>query len=101
VLKDSRYGPFWGCETWATTRCCGAVGAHPDGTPLGVPAGQKTKQLRIQAHQAFDQLWKDQGMSRKQAYRWMQKKMGLSKDQAHIGNFDDKQCRELIELCDT
>lgn len=99
LLKHGGYGMYWGCETWIETGCKGSMGAHPDGTPLGVPAGKKTKKLRIEAHGAFDQLWKAGGMSRKQAYNWMQKQMGLGEDQAHIGKFNEDQCQELIILC--
>jgi len=47
-LQLSRYGRFYGCETWRQTRCRGAVSAHDDGTPYGPPAptGSPEKERR-------------------------------------------------------
>lgn len=98
IFKPSKYGGFYGCERWRETKCPGAHGAHPDGSPLGTPASQATRRARVQAHAAFDQLWKSKLMSRKGAYRWMQAAMGLSKDDAHIGKFTVEQCFQLRAL---
>ena len=35
-------------------------------------------------------------MSRSSAYRWMQKVMGMSPEEAHIGRFNREQCRTLV-----
>jgi ssDNA-binding Zn-finger/Zn-ribbon topoisomerase 1 len=93
VLRSSKYGLFYGCTDFP--RCKAAHGAHEDGRPLGVPANKQTKRARIRAHEVFDQLWKDRHMSRSEAYSWMQKAMGLSEGDAHIGRFTEDQCDEL------
>jgi len=96
-LKNSKYGKFSGCENYP--QCQATHGAHPDGRPLGIPANQETKQWRINAHKAFDKLWKcKKGITRKQAYAWLQEKMNLTSDEAHIGKFNIKQCKQLISL---
>lgn len=95
VQRSSRFGPFWGCSTFPT--CRGTHGAHPDGTPLGTPANAETKVARIRAHDAFDTLWQTK-KERRDAYHWMRKAMGMSKDQAHIGRFNIEQCSRLVEL---
>lgn len=101
VLRQSKYGPFYGCADYPD--CRAAHGCHPDGRPLGKPANKETKQARIVAHEAFDKLWKppegkEKGrMKRKEAYRWMQTALGMTKDEAHIGNFDKEQCARLVE----
>ncbi len=87
---------FWSCSKWPDCECC--HGAHPDGKPFGVPADDETKKLRIAAHEVFDQLWKSRGMRRGDAYRCMQRMMGMTEDQAHIGMFNADQCRRLIGL---
>lgn len=88
---------FWGCSQWP--QCDGTHGAHEDGRPLGRPADKETKQWRMKAHKAFDQLWKTGIVQpRRMAYRWMQDAMGLTAEQAHIGMFDKAQCQELIRL---
>ena len=80
--------------------CRGAHGAHPDGTPLGVPANKRTKDARIQAHNAFDKLWKGPGasMSRTAAYMEMQDLMGMTPQEAHIGRFSFEECWKLMDL---
>lgn len=97
VLRDSKYGPFYSCARYP--KCTGSHGAHPDGTPLGKPADKATKAARIVAHAAFDLLWqpKDAPYSRGAAYFEMRTMMGLSEEEAHIGNFDIDQCTTLIE----
>ncbi len=102
-LKTSRNGVFYGCETWGTTGCKGSHGAHSDGSPLGVPADQATKRARIQAHRAFDQLWKPDGgrkplMTRAEAYEWMRLAMKIARLQAHISMFTQDQCTKLVRL---
>jgi len=104
VLRySSRYNSyFYGCK--AFPKCLAAHGAHYEtGEPLGIPANQETKNWRIKAHDAFDLLWKKDLMTKKsimhrqKAYRWMQEAMEMTKDEAHIGNFDIEQCKRLIE----
>jgi len=98
TLRKSRYGLFYGCTRYP--ECKAAHSAHAaTGEPLGTPADAGTKQWRIRAHAAFDTLWRGPGafMSRPVAYRWMWETLGLARDGAHIGLFDQAQCERLIE----
>lgn len=97
VFKNSRYGGFYGCASWNSTRCSGSVGCHP-GTriPLGVPADRETKELRNKAHDLFDQMWKSRQMSRKEAYQWLADAMGV--DEAHIGWMNKEDLKKLLEI---
>lgn len=92
-LRPSRYGRFWGCSNYP--ECKGTHGAHPNGDPLGIPADRETKNARIKAHAAFDKLHWDSA-SRREAYRWMQSAMGMTKKQAHIAKMNRNQCELLI-----
>lgn len=94
VLKDSRYGKFWGCSQWP--KCKGTHGAHPNGKPLGVPAEDETKKARIEAHAKFDIWWKKEGLTRKEAYKNLQRIMNLTAADAHIGRFTKEQCQQLL-----
>ena len=99
VLRDSRYGLFYGCTDFP--RCKASHGAHKKtGQPLGTPADGPTKKARIRAHDSFDELWKGKHMGRGDAYEWMQEAMGLSVDDAHIGKFTTEQCDQLELLVD-
>lgn len=95
ALRPSKFGIFYGCLAYP--KCVSAHGAHPSGAPMGVPTNKAGKDARIRAHAAFDTLWNTGTMRRKEAYKWMQMALGLSKEQAHIGNFDIPTCERLIE----
>ncbi|MBV8782508.1 MAG: topoisomerase DNA-binding C4 zinc finger domain-containing protein [Phycisphaerae bacterium] len=73
---------FFGCSRFP--ECTATHCAHPDGKPMGTPADTATKQARIRAHGAFDQLWKGPSAP-------------MSPDDAHIGRFTAEQCEQLIE----
>lgn len=95
VLRPSKYGPFYGCLEYP--KCLVSHGCHSNGVPLGTPATKAVREARIRAHALFDQLWKTGTMSRKEAYKWMQKALGLPKTDAHIGRFDLVTCDKLAE----
>ena len=97
ILKKGKYNKFYGCVQWP--ECTGSHGAHADGTPLGIPANKETKAWRIKAHDAFDRLWKQDGMRRKKAYRKLAMSMGLAEEDCHIGRFNIEQCEEVIKVC--
>jgi hypothetical protein len=101
VLRDSRFGLFYSCS--AFPECRATHGAHQaTGEPLGTPADKATKEARIQAHDAFDKLWKpvqgraQRAAARREAYAWMRDAMDLAPEDAHIGRFDRLQCERLI-----
>lgn len=118
TLRESRYGPFYGCDRWP--KCDATHGAHPDGSPLGVPADGETTAARIEAHEVFDQLWQDahemdcynlpddpgesqiavdriRSAARGRAYQWLADRMNLTVSECHIGAFDADQCGEVVD----
>lgn len=103
VLVDSAevYGGLSYGMIWLFRPCGAWVGVHrnsKDYIPLGRLANKELRTWKCRAHEAFDRLWRGpQGMPRKKAYDVMQKLMGMTPNQAHIGKFDVDQCRTLIE----
>jgi hypothetical protein len=89
--KNSRTRVSYRCYS-----CDLAVGAHDDGTPLGIPADQPTRNARVRAHEAFDKLWRGGNISRVTAYQWLRKTMGMTPDEAHIGRFNVEQCERVV-----
>jgi len=86
---------FYQCQN-----CNARVGCHPGSTrPLGNLANEALRMKRMETHHVFDSFWKERGMSRTQAYKWMAKKMRLS-ELAHIGGFEIDRCQKLIKLCE-
>jgi hypothetical protein len=92
VYNGRSYGLIWDCRP-----CDAYVGVHK-GTEnaLGALADKETRRARMQAHAAFDPLWKREGMSRRGAYGLMQAVMGMTAEEAHISRMTVEQCRRLI-----
>lgn len=79
---------------------CGAyVGCH-DGTtrPLGRLANAELRIAKMAAHAAFDPLWKSRLYTRRAAYSWLAKKLGIERDDCHIGGFDVETCRRVVQV---
>jgi len=99
ALKQGQFGPYYGCTRWPA--CKGSHGAHPDGSPVGIPANRATKDARIRAHQHFDLLWEGKGRPRRArdaAYAWLRMVMGLTSEECHFGSFTAAQCEKAIRL---
>lgn len=81
-------------------QCDCYVSAHSDTRrPMGTLADKELRTLRINAHTAFSRIWEMGIMRKKEAYFWMGIRLGLTKEQAHIGLFSKERCRQLISLC--
>lgn len=90
---DLAHKRFWLCandNAW--------VGCHP-GTerPLGRLANTELRQAKMDAHAAFDPLWKSGRMKRKEAYAWLAKQLGV--ERIHIGESDIETCHRIRDLC--
>ena len=84
-------------------RCakCGAYeGCHPGTTtPLGRLANAELRKARMEAHAAFDPLWKSGKMNRRQAYAWLAGRLGIDFEDCHMGMFDVAMCKSVTHLC--
>lgn len=105
------------CENRPT--CRGLCSAHPDGTPQGTPADQKTRTARRLTHSVFDPLWQHAPVmscyaaepddkkatrairyrARVRAYAWLADQLGMTEDECHIGLFDIETLRLAYRLC--
>jgi len=79
--------------------CDAYVGCHR-GTkyPLGQLANKKLRSLRMEAHEAFDEIWKGR-MSRSEGYKWLAFHMSMSATECHIGKMGVKNCWKVIKIC--
>ena len=98
-LRDSAciYGESYGM-IFICFPCDAYVGCHPSGLPKGSLANRNLRNLRKQCHLKFDGLWRSGDMSRSEAYKWLQKSIKLSAKEAHIGEFNELQCKKLLDL---
>lgn len=95
---DNRVGKLYVCARYPT--CNSYVGAYErTHMPMGTLANGELRHKRIEAHRIFDRLWRQGVMTRSGAYQWIQCKFGLNNKQAHIGNFSEYMCDELMAEC--
>lgn len=90
ALRKDDFGVRYRCTV---DGCRGTHGAHPDGSPHGVPADQRTRRARSEAHEVFDRTWKMGKITRDQAYAWMRETTGCG----HISEMTREQCRQLVD----
>ena len=91
--------PFYVCARYPA--CDSYVAAHrTTRLPMGTLANAELRRKRIQAHAAFGRLEKNGLMSKRQAYLWLQAKLNLPEQEAHIGKFSTFRCDQVIQLCD-
>jgi len=79
------------CQAW--------IGCHKGSTkPYGRLANAELRDLKDEAHEVFDKIWKKGGMERNQAYAWLAMKMQVPRKYCHIGMFSEGMCREVIKF---
>lgn len=96
------YGKEYGTGKCYLCRNCRAfVGVHPGtDTPLGTLANEELREWRKEAHFWFDRIWKKPTRitTRYNAYGYLARKMGLPREETHIGMFEIEQCKKVIEF---
>jgi len=99
-LIDSKqvYGKSYG-NMYMCWDCDAYVGTHKGTTkPLGRLANKDLRHWKVQAHAAFDPLWKSKRMSRSDAYDLLSNKLGMKRSECHIGMFDVDTCKRVIAV---
>jgi len=104
LWKDDEGGKRW----WWRCKCGAYVGTHKGTiTALGKPAGEATRKARIEAHAAFDPLWRKRmalsGLTQKTArgrgYKWLAAQLGIDRKACHIGDMTAEMARRVVEVC--
>ena len=97
----------WGQFFFRCPTCKAYVGTHEaSGRPLGSPANRELRKARMDAHAAFDPLWKtkaksegiSQGAARGLGYAWLARELKIPVDDCHIGGMTIEQCREVLRI---
>lgn len=99
--NDAKYGREYGDWSWCyfCTECKAYVGCHEfTHIPLGTLATQPTLDARKAAHAAFDPIWKERDISRRQAYSWLAIELGIDREDCHISWFDKETCEQVVKL---
>lgn len=101
ISSKDFYGRDYGTNLYVCRPCDARVGTHgKSNKPLGIMANHRLRVLRKICHRKFDPLWnnKRSKWARHNAYKWLQEVMELTPEQAHIGMFNEEQCRKLIKI---
>ena len=88
---------FWRCAP-----CRAYVGCHLVGDgkkPLGRLANAELRLAKNKAHAAFDPIWRDGSMKRREAYKWLAARLDIDPKSCHIGMMDVDMCLRVIEVC--
>ncbi|MCW3466528.1 DUF3268 family zinc-finger domain-containing protein [Chitinophaga nivalis] len=93
------YGKSYGMISLC--RPCDAYCGVHKGTnkPLGRLADKKLREMKKLAHAAFDPIWQEKILNRKEAYKWLSAKLNISEQRCHIGMFDIETCLLVINSC--
>lgn len=84
---------FYRCDKYP--ECRGRHGAHPNGTPLGVPVKEEVRRLRKYVHVLATQIWGewDDDKGRAEMYEWLAK----NTKSGHIGKMLEPELLDLEE----
>jgi hypothetical protein len=104
VYQRSYSGKVWLCRP-----CKAWVGCHKNSKnhiPLGRLATAELRRLKIEAHDLFDPLWRaairlrgwSQAHARGKAYSWLAQKMGIPREECHIGMFNEERVKLAISV---
>jgi hypothetical protein len=59
---------------------------------------QELAELRDKAHKSFDRIWQEGRMSRTFAYRWLARRLGMTRKQAHMSRMTKREDLENVIL---
>lgn len=118
-MKDTHDNPDWNASrlkepTALQCPCCGSTATMTHGK-FGMKAeccglwswnykplvNRGTHAARIKAHEAFDALWKNGHMTRKEAYHRLRKAMEMTVDECHMSYMTEKQAKAVVSLVDS
>lgn len=74
---------------------------------MGGLANAELRAAKMEAHAAFDPLWKrkiarencSKSQARKAGYRWLSEQLGIQFKKTHIGYMNLDECRKVVEVC--
>lgn len=98
VERQGRFGKFYGCSNFKTTRCKGSA-QHDKKTnkPANV-ADSATKNARKRAREIFNKMIESGEMTKDEASQWLADVMMKDKSRASIASLSLDECQRLIRV---
>lgn len=94
AIYGRSYGMIYLCRP-----CDAYVGVHNGSNkPKGRLANAELRDMKKQAHADFDRLWKEFGMTRKEAYAWLTAELEIVPEHTHIGMFNCRMCQLTMDV---
>ena len=95
VYNGKSFGPIYICRP-----CNAYVGVYENSNkPLGRLADAELREMKKQAHDIFDQIWRlGYKRGRYHAYRWLSQQLQRPSEYTHIGMMDVDECQKVIDL---
>lgn len=89
-LAERQFWVCWSCDAW--------VGCKKDSDePFGELADETLRAARIAAHKAFDPIWEQELMSKREAYDWLAQLLGVPREQCKIGLMKLGDCSRVSQ----
>lgn len=101
VLKDGKFGIFYGCENWDTTGCTGAHGCYKkNAEPYGIPANAETRQLRKLLLSKMQLAMEKDESNTLDLTHSLSNLLNVPMGRAKVAYFDRTQCEVAIQFLD-
>ena len=93
IIYGKSYGMIYLCR-----KCDAYCGVHK-GTEnsLGRLANKELRECKKEAHKYFDVIWKENHLTRSEAYKYLSEHLGINTEYTHIGMFGVETCKKVVE----
>lgn len=103
ILKEGKFGIFYGCERYHETGCRGAHNCRLPGVPAGIPANTETRALRKQVLNALEDLSTPKGNpnegspSSRYDWDWLSENLHLTRQEMQVASLDKDGCLKILK----
>jgi hypothetical protein len=89
-LADRQFWVCWSCDAWVGCK------AGTD-EPFGELADEALRAARIAAHKAFDPIWEQALMTKREAYDWLAQALAMPREECKIGLMKLEDCARVSQ----
>lgn len=89
-LEDRQFWVCWPCDAWVGCK-------RGSDEPFGELANEELRAARIAAHKAFDPVWQNELMTKREAYEWLSAVLQVPRQECQIGLLSLDHCLQVRE----